>query len=133
VAVTDATPVFVRENVAEAEMPGADAPTLYVPAVPLAVKMTEVATPDPLVTAVFTAPAKLPLGPLEGGVKVTLIPLRGLPFASLTVTTRGLANAVFVSALCGVPLVAVMDPATPVLVKVNVAGVEIPAAEAVTP
>ena len=49
-------------------------------------------------------PAKVPLAPLPGAVKVTVTPPTGPPF--VTVATRGAANAVFTTAFCGVPLVA---------------------------
>ena len=58
------------------------ATTLYgPPAVPFAVNTGAVGTPLPFVTAfaVVTLPGKVPLGPLPGAVKVTVIPLIGLP------------------------------------------------------
>jgi hypothetical protein len=72
----------------------------------------EVATPEPLVVAVFTPPAKVQEEPLPGALKVTVTPLTGVPPEFVTVTTKGLANAVLIVALCGVPLVAVMAAAT---------------------
>src|SRR5580704_12253603 len=74
----------------------------------LAVNTADVATPDELVTAVFTPPAKVPLAPLEGAAKVTVRLLMGLPSGSLTTTVNGAANALRIVVLWGVPLVAVM-------------------------
>jgi hypothetical protein len=65
----------------------------------LEVKSAEVATPDALVVAVVTPPAKLPLAPLTGGVKVTVAPPTGLPPESVTVACRVEANAVLIDAL----------------------------------
>src|SRR5205814_352462 len=55
--------------------------------------------PLPLVVAVFTPPAKLPLAPLPGTPNVTVTPATGLPPASFTVATSGAANAVLIVAL----------------------------------
>ena len=77
---------------------------------------------------------KVPLAPvLAGAVYVTDAPETGLPKASLTVTTSGLAKAVFTVALCGDPEATTMLLAAPaVLVRVNEAGVPTPLAVAVT-
>ena len=87
------------------------------------------ARPEALVVAVgedSVAPA-----PEAGPVNVTVTPLTGLLPASRTVTCNGVANAVLMAAVCGVPPVAVIAAAAPaVFVSVNVAGV--PAALAVT-
>jgi len=64
---------------------------------------------------VFTPPAKEPLAPLAGGVKVTRTPATGLLPASVTVAAKGAANAVPMVALCGVPLVAATFAGGPVL------------------
>jgi hypothetical protein len=75
----------------------------------LAVNVTEVATPLALVTAVFTPPAHVPLGPVcAGAVNVTVTPLVGLPFTSFTVACKFVVKAVLTAALCGVPPVAVI-------------------------
>jgi hypothetical protein len=96
------------------------------------VNVTEVATPLAFVVAVLTPPAKVPLAPEAGGVKVTTTPLTGLFPASVTVATRGAANAVLIVAVCGVPLVAVTLAAGPaVLVKAKFAEV-VPVALATT-
>src|SRR5215472_6308295 len=98
--------VFVRTKFADVA-PVALATTLYgPPAVALAVKVAEVATPLAFVVAVFTPPANVPLAPDAGGVNVTTTPLTGLLPLSVTVATSGAANAVLIAALCGVPLVA---------------------------
>jgi hypothetical protein len=80
--------------------------------VPFAVKIADVATPDALVMALFTPPAKLPLAPDAGAVKVTVTPLTGLPLPSFTVATSGSAKGVLAPAVCPDPLVAVMDAGT---------------------
>jgi hypothetical protein len=99
----------------------------------LAVNVAEVATPLPLVVAVFTPPAKLPLAPVAGAVKVTVTPATRLPPLSFTVATSGAANAVLMAALCGVPLLAVIDDAVPaVLVSAKLAAVVTPATVAAT-
>jgi hypothetical protein len=97
------------------------------------VKIAEVATPEALVTAVFTPPAKVPLAPLKGAANVTVTPLKGLPPASFTVACKGLAKAVLIGALCGVPPVAAMDAGAPtVLVNAKLAVVASPDTDAVT-
>jgi hypothetical protein len=109
------TAVFVREKFAEVA-PVALATTLYgPPAVEFAVKTTDVATPLALVVAVLTPPAKVPLAPLAGGVNVTTTPLTGLLPASVTVATKGAANAVLIAVLCPEPLVTATLAAAPAL------------------
>jgi hypothetical protein len=81
----------------------------------LAVKTAEVATPLALVVAVFTPPANVPLAPLAGGVKVTNTPLTGLFPESVTVATKGAANAVLIAVLCPEPLVTATFAAAPAL------------------
>lgn len=99
----------------------------------MAVKTAEVATPLAFVVAVLTPPAKVPLAPLDGAVKVTVTPLTGFPPLSFTVATSGDANAALIVALCGVPLVAVMEAAGPaVFVREKLAGAATPEAVAVT-
>jgi hypothetical protein len=77
--------------------------------VAFAVKVGDVATPDELVIAVFTPPANVPLAPEAGALNVTVTFASGLLLASRTVATRGEENAVLIAALCGVPLVAVIE------------------------
>jgi hypothetical protein len=43
-------------------------------------------------------------------VNVTVMPLRGFALESFTVAISRLANALPITALCGVPLVAVIEP-----------------------
>jgi hypothetical protein len=57
--------------------------------------------------------ANVPEGAVAGAVNVTATPLSGLPKLSDTVATSGLANAVLITALCGVPLVAVIEKGGP--------------------
>ena len=88
--------------------------------------------PFALVTAVFTPPANVPLAPVAGTSNVTVAPLTGDPFA-ITVATNGAANAALTVALCGVPLVGVIDMTAPVMfVRLKLAGVATPATVAVT-
>jgi hypothetical protein len=61
-----------------------------------------------LVVAVFKPPAKVPVAPVVGAVKVTVTPVVGDP-PVVTVATSGAANATPTAALCGVPLVTAMD------------------------
>jgi len=64
----------------------------------LAVKVA-VATPELLVTIVFTPPANVPDGPDRGGaVNVTMTPPTGLAPPSFTVATKG-ANVVLTGTL----------------------------------
>jgi hypothetical protein len=85
-----------------------------------------------LVVAVFTPFANVPLAPVAGTPNVTVAPLTGVPF-DVTVTTSGAANAAFTVALCGVPLVAVIDTTAPVMfVSVKSAAAVTPATVAVT-
>jgi hypothetical protein len=82
--------------------------------------------------AVWLPPAKVPLAPDAGAVKVTTTPLVGDP-PVVTVATRGAAKAVLTTALCGVPLVAAMvSTGAAVFVRLKLAEVRIPPAEAIT-
>ena len=94
----------------------------------------DVATPEAFVVAVFTPPANVPEAPLLGAVKVTVTPLTPVPLEFSTVATNGLANAAPTVAVCGVPLVAVMEAGLVLawLVSAKLAAVEIPATLAVT-
>jgi hypothetical protein len=100
----------------------------------LAVNPADIATPEPLVVAVFTPPTKVQEAPLPGALKVTVTPLTGIPPEFVTVTIKGLPNAVLMGALCGVPLVAAMAAATlpDWLVSENRAVFDTPATLAVT-
>ncbi len=128
--------VFVKAKVAGVVAPVAVAVTEYAPAVELAVKICEVATPLELVVSVSVtagvAVANSPLAPVAGAVKVTETPLAGVPL-EVTVAANGFANAVLTVALCPAPLVAVMAMVgAAVFVKAKLAGVVAPDAEAVT-
>ena len=120
VIVAGAPARLVNEKFAEVA-PVALATTLYgPPAVAFAVNVVEVATPLVFVVAIVDAVpfANVPLAPLAGAVKVTVTPLTGLFRESLNVAWRGVANAVLMPALCGVPPVAVMlDVVPPVPMK----------------
>jgi len=124
--------VLVRAKVAGVLTPDTLAVTLYVPVVELAVIAEDVATPLALVTAVLPL-AKVTLAPELGTAKVTVTPLTGLFPESFTVTCSADPNAVLMTALCGVPAVAVMDAGVPtVFVRAKLAGVVTPDTLAVT-
>ena len=77
--------------------------------------------------------AKLALAPEPGAVKVTVTPLSGFPPESFTVACNAEPNAVLITAVCGVPAVAVMDEALPaVLVRAKLAEPLTPETLAVT-
>jgi len=84
--------------------------------VAFAVNVVEVATPLVLAVSISVAVPfiNLPLAPDPGAVKVTEA-LTGFPWLSVTVATKGAANAVLTVALCGVPLVAATAAAGPAL------------------
>jgi len=101
--------------------------------VPFAVKTAEVATPEALVTAVFTPPANVPLAPLVGALKVTVTLATGLLLASVTITCSCAANAELIVAFCGVPALATMlAGGLPKFVSEKLAEPETPEAVAVT-
>ena len=85
----------------------------------LAVNAADVATPEAFVVAVFAPPANVPEAPLLGAANVTDTPLTPPPLEFFTVTTSGFAKAVPTVAVCGVPLVAVIElaPAAASLVR----------------
>ena len=99
----------------------------------MAVKAGAVAMPVVEVRAVTVAePLKVPLAPLVGAAKVTVAPLTGLLFESLTVACNAVAKAVPSVALCGVPPVALMKMVTgAVFVRLNVA-LDVPLATVAT-
>src|SRR5579871_3991240 len=100
---------LLRLKLAGVEIPGVLASGVHVPACPLAVSAGAVAMPLASVTAVAVPePLKVPLAPLAGAVNVTAAPLIGLLLASFTVTCKGLAKAVPIVVLWGVPALAVM-------------------------
>ena len=98
---------LVRLKLAAAVAPGAEAVTLYEPAVVPAVKTGEVAFPLESVVAVVAPPAKVPVAPDVGTAKVTVTPLEGVPLV-VTVATSGLAKALPTAAVCPDPVVAVI-------------------------
>ena len=95
------TIVFVSENTAGSGTPVTKADTVNDPWIPFAVNKGEVAMPAALVTAVTVLwpPAKIPLGPLAGALKVTVTPLTGFMLESLTVAENGAAYCVLSTAL----------------------------------
>src|SRR5262245_31003978 len=98
---------------------GTDPPKLavarYAPALPLAVNVGAVATPEPLVMAIAVVwlPGNVPLGPLAGTENVTATPLTGLLVESLTVACKEVPKLVLTSALCELPPVAEMKTGVP--------------------
>jgi len=126
--------VFVRLKLAGVATPATVAFTVKLPATAFAVNAGAVAIPLALVTAVAVAdPPNLPLAPLAGAVNVTVTPLNGLLPASFTVACSAVPYAVLTTALCGVPAVAAMLAAEPVvLFRMKLAGVATPATVAVT-
>jgi len=77
-----------------------------------------------LVLAVFTPPANVPPAPVAGTSNVTSAPLTGFWLPSTTVATSGVAKFALTAALCGVPLVAVIETSAPVtFVSSKLAGV----------
>src|SRR4051812_31106198 len=114
-------------------MPGAVAATLYLPATVFAANARAVAMPLLSVVAVFMPPAKLPLAPVVGAMKVTTIPGTGLPLLSFTRTCNALPNAVPTVALWLFPATMLSFAGAPaVFVIVNEADPETPVAVATT-
>jgi hypothetical protein len=97
----------------------------------LAVNTGAVAIPLALEMAVAVVdPAKVALAPVAGVVKVTVMPLSGLLFASLRVACKAALNTDCTGALCGVPFVA--EILIGMLLRLKLAGVLTPAALALT-
>jgi hypothetical protein len=68
-----------------------------------------------------------------GAVNVTATPATGFEALSTTAATSGAENAALIAALCGVPLIAVMEAAAPaVFVNMKLAGAVTAATVAVT-
>src|SRR5580658_258332 len=99
--------VLVSVNVAAAS-PFATAETEYCPATVLAANTGAVATPLlPLATDALTPPpANVPLAPLVGALKTTVVPGTALPNPSLTFADSAVANAASSSAVCPDPALA---------------------------
>ena len=98
--------VLVSEKFAES--PYTLLVTVYDPAAPLAVALTE-AVPFAVVTALPADSAAL--APDSGAVNVTVTPLRGTPQGSVSVTVKGFANAELTIADWGEPDEAIrVDP-----------------------
>ena len=74
-----------------------------------------------------TPPAKVTVGPVAGAANVTLAPETGFPAESVTIATRGWANAVFTFVLWPLPLPTVIFAAWPIVfVSVKLAEVAEP-------
>lgn len=113
------------------ETPPTDAVAVNEPTMEFAVNTPDLAIPWTLVVTVSVPGANVPLGPLTGALKVTVMPSNRLPFASRTRADSGAAKAVLIWAFCGEPALASIDAASPgVTVTTEVAG-ENPGAEAV--
>lgn len=127
--------LLVSEKTAGLDTPLTFELTWYGPAIPFAVNVGAAAQPDASVitVAVSTPPGKVPLGPLDGAVYVTLTPLSTLLCESLTVEVNCVAKAVLMVALCGVPAVATIEAGVPArLDSGNVAAVNTPETVAFT-
>src|SRR5438128_11416 len=125
-------PSFVSVNVAGVDTPDTLAVTVKTPPVPFAAAVT-LASPELSVTAV--APESVAVAPLEPvcAAKFTVMPGSELPEASATTTTKGLAKALLVGVVCGLPLT-MNTAAGPVetFCRRKVAGVATPETDAVT-
>jgi hypothetical protein len=84
--------------------------TEYAPAEAFAAAVTEASPVESVVAVVALSVAD---APLEGGVKVTVAPLTGLPWASVTVAESAALKAVLTCVLCEPPPVAVIVAAGP--------------------
>jgi hypothetical protein len=74
-----------------------------------------------VVAVVVAVPlANVPLAPVLGAGNVTVTPGTPLPLPSLTVAWNGVAKAVLITALCGVPLVGAMLAGEPALTMMPV-------------
>jgi hypothetical protein len=104
--------LLVRAKPGEVVRASAVAVTEYRPATVLAVNTGEVAKPEALVMAVFPEQAKAPLAPVVGTSNVTVTPDTGLPPESFTVAASGSAKGFATTAVCGVPLVVMIDAGT---------------------
>jgi len=104
------------------------------PAVELAVNVTDVATPDVFVVAVFTPPANVPLAPAVGALKVTTTPApTGLPIEFFTIAESCMGNGILIIWLCPPPFVAVIvGTAAGRFVNEKLAGIATPDTDAVT-
>ncbi len=121
--------VLVSAKVTPVPTPVTVAVTLYVPVTVFAVAVTCV-WPAALVTAAAEVEAD---APDPGAVNVTVAPGTVLPYWSFTTTRSGAPSAVPTVALCPEPLTTAMLAGTPaVLVSTKVAGVAMPATDAVT-
>src|ERR1700683_2824074 len=101
--------VLFRRKPTELATPATDAVTVYVPAVPFAVKTGAVATPCALVVAAaLELPPNLPEAPPEGAVKVTVALGSGLADESLAVASRPMEKAELTAVLCPPPAVTEM-------------------------
>jgi hypothetical protein len=99
--------VFVSAKIAGTGTPVTFAESLYEPATLFAVKSAAVAMPLEFVSAVFTPPANVPEGPVEGAVNVTSTPEPTvLPEESRTVAWSLTANVFPMRAFCPEPAVA---------------------------
>jgi hypothetical protein len=129
-----ATLRFVKLKLVGALTPAAAALTLNAPGWEFATSVGAVAMPLAFVVAVAVDdPLNAPPGPEVGAVNVTMTPLTGLPAASSTVACKAVAKAVPAGLVCALPPVAAILAAAPGrLVSAKLAGVETPAAVAVT-
>ncbi|HEY1754037.1 MAG TPA: hypothetical protein VGG72_01480 [Bryobacteraceae bacterium] len=114
--------------------PAAEAVTLYVPKIGLAVKGAA-ATPELFVATTIVVAELLnnPLGPLDGAVKVTLTPATGVPPELFTITAGGVPKAVLTVVASGdVPVSEVIVLGIPAVFVSEKFTAVTPGAEAVT-
>src|SRR5438067_202770 len=129
---------LVRSKFAAAGAFGVVAGIVYRPEIEFAVAVT-LATPVASVVAVLqpaaagtqaAPPLSVAVAPLVGAWKVTTAPTAAVPVPSRTSACSCDANAVATVAICGLPAcTSIVHP--PSLVRLNVAGVEMPATLAV--
>ena len=81
------------------------------------------------VTAVFMPPANVTLAPLAGARNVTVAPITGFPLPSVILATRGAANPLLITVVCGAPLTAVMPVCGQLFTRLKALTVPIPVAK----
>lgn len=113
------------EKLAGVATPVTFAVTVNAPAIKLAVNAgVVVASPfEPVVAMVLSDPAKEPLAPEAGAVKVTVTLETAFPPESLTLATSAL-YAVDMTAVCGLVTWVTEDAAPALFVNENAAGIE---------
>src|SRR5215831_13822255 len=106
-------PWLVNAKPAVGVTPATEAVTVYEPTTAFAVALT-LACPPASVVAV--AADRVADAPVPGALKLTVTPLNGLANESVTSTCSGTANGARTVVLCGVPAMAWMAAALPLLI-----------------